>query len=135
MLRQVDSAPEPMRLMNVLGLLFCTKARYREAEPLYRRTLAITEASLGPDHPDVATRLNNLAGLLRATNRLAEAEPLMRRGLEILIAFEHRTGHQHPNRGTGLPNYRSLLAHLGRSEAEITSAPCSPRPVGATPRS
>jgi len=29
---------------------------------------------------DVGTRLNNLAELLRTTNRLAEAEPLMRRG-------------------------------------------------------
>jgi len=36
-----------------------------------------------PAHPEVATDLNNLAGLLRATNRLAEAEPLIRRVLEI----------------------------------------------------
>jgi hypothetical protein len=31
----------------------------------------------------VAIRLNNLATLLQATNRLAEAEPLMRRALTI----------------------------------------------------
>jgi len=47
-----------------------------EAEPLMRRTLAIHERSLGPEHPDVATGLNNLAQLLEATNRMAEAEPL-----------------------------------------------------------
>jgi hypothetical protein len=34
-----------------------------------RRTLAIDEAAYGPDHPDVARDLNNLAGLLKATNR------------------------------------------------------------------
>ena len=44
-----------------------------------RRALAIDELSYGPDHPNVAIRLNNLAQLLQATNRLAEAEPLMRR--------------------------------------------------------
>ena len=43
-----------------------------------RRALAIDEHSFGPDHPNVATDLNNLAQLLKATNRLAEAEPLMR---------------------------------------------------------
>ena len=33
--------------------------------------------------PEMAIRLNNLARLLKATNRLAEAEPLMRRALLI----------------------------------------------------
>ena len=45
--------------------------------------LAIDEQPIGPDHPNVATDLNNLAQLLQATNRLAEAEPLMRRALAI----------------------------------------------------
>jgi hypothetical protein len=57
--------------------------RLAEAEPLMKRALAIDEAAFGPDHPDVATRLNNLAGLLQATSRLAEAEPLWRRALHI----------------------------------------------------
>ena len=38
--------------------------RLAEAEPLFRRALAIHEASYGPDHPAVATDLNNLAVLL-----------------------------------------------------------------------
>ena len=42
---------------------------------LMRRALAIEEKNYGPDHPDVAIRLNNLAHLLKATNRFAEAEP------------------------------------------------------------
>ena len=37
---------------------------YAAAEPLLRRALAIDEKVLGPDHPDVAIRLNNLAALL-----------------------------------------------------------------------
>ena len=67
------------------NLVFCSKSRRitLEAEPLDRRALAIDEKSYGPDHPDVAIRLNNLAQLFQATNRLAEAEPLMRRALAI----------------------------------------------------
>ena len=39
------------------------------------------ERSTGPDHPNVAIDLNNLAELLQAINRLSEAEPLDRRAL------------------------------------------------------
>ena len=59
-----------------------------------RRALAIDEKSYGPDHPDVARDLNNLATLLQATNRLGEAEPLMRRALAI---DEKAYGPDHPN--------------------------------------
>ena len=57
--------------------------RYAEAEPLFRRSLAIREKQLGADHPHVATSLNNLADLYQAMGRYAEAEPLYRRSLEI----------------------------------------------------
>ena len=84
--RRADEAKiaEPTRrLLNQLALLTRAKARYAEAEPLMRRALEISEASLGPKHPEVANQLNNLAGLLYDTNRLAEAEMLYRRVLKI----------------------------------------------------
>ena len=67
--------------------------RLAEAEPLMRRALAIDEKSFGPEHPNVAMGLNNLAQLLQDTNRLAEAEPLMRRALAI---DEKSFGPDHP---------------------------------------
>jgi tetratricopeptide (TPR) repeat protein len=67
--------------------------RHAEAEPLYRRALAIDEKSFGPDHPNVATGLNNLARLLTATNRHAEVDSLYRRALAI---FEKSLGPDHP---------------------------------------
>ena len=71
-----------------------------------RRALAIDEASYGPDHPNVAIRLNNLAQLLQATNRLGEAEPLSRRCLEILLGFTRSTGREHPHLRAAIENYR-----------------------------
>ncbi|CAB1113777.1 unnamed protein product [Ectocarpus sp. CCAP 1310/34] len=38
--------------------------KFAEAEPLYRRATEIWETALGPEHPHVATALNNRAGLL-----------------------------------------------------------------------
>ena len=47
-----------------------------EAEPLYKRALAVREKALGPDHPDVANSLENYAALLRETGRGAEANKM-----------------------------------------------------------
>jgi hypothetical protein len=68
----------------------------------------------------VARDLNNLAQLLKATNRLAEAEPLMRRVVEI---FELSYGKDHPNVAIGLNNLALLLQATNRlAEAELLSA-------------
>jgi tetratricopeptide (TPR) repeat protein len=55
------------------------------------------EKALGPEHPNVATSLNNLAALYKAQGRYAEAEPLYRRALEIwekALGPEHRVMHE-----------------------------------------
>ena len=92
-----------------------------EAEPLMRQALAIDERSYGPDHPDVAIRLNNLAQLLRTTNRLAEAEPLMARAVRVLSRFQRSTGHEHPHLRASIVNYRGLLTLQKLAEPEIAA--------------
>ncbi len=62
--------------LNNLALLYDTQGQYAQAEPLYLRALAILEKALGPEHPNVATSLENYADLLRKTDRNAEAEEL-----------------------------------------------------------
>jgi tetratricopeptide (TPR) repeat protein len=104
------------RLMGGLGLLLKTKAAYARAEHLYRRTLAIDETSLGTNHPNFGSDLNNLAMLLYDTNRLGEAEPLLRRALAIAAATP---GEDHRNVATCLSNLAGLLQATNRfSEAE-----------------
>jgi hypothetical protein len=43
--------------------------------PYYQRSLRIRETALGPDHPDVATSLNNLAALYQVQGNYGAAEP------------------------------------------------------------
>ncbi|MCX6841699.1 MAG: tetratricopeptide repeat protein, partial [candidate division WOR-3 bacterium] len=76
----------------------------------------------GPDHPDVARDLSNLAALYHALNRLAEAEPLMKRDLEIFLKFTQATGHPHPHLQAAVRNYAVLLHAMGRSDDEIRKA-------------
>jgi tetratricopeptide (TPR) repeat protein len=112
--RQADEAgiAEPTgALFNYLGTLFSERARYVEAEQLYRRALAIAEATQGPDHPTVASRLNNLAILLRATDRAVEAEALLRRALAIK---ERSLGPDHPDVAVLLNTLALLLKDTDR---------------------
>jgi tetratricopeptide (TPR) repeat protein len=69
--------------LNNLALLYGAQGRYAEAESLYKRSLAIREKALGPNHPDVGQSLENLAALYEATDRVKEAEVLEKRAAEI----------------------------------------------------
>ncbi len=103
-------------LMNWCGMYLRGRARYAEAEPMYRRALEINESQFGVDHPSVATSLNNLAELLRAQGKYAEAEPMHRRALEI---NESQLGVDHPSVATSLNNLAELLREQGKyAEAE-----------------
>ena len=66
------------RLPVFLGFppCFSRKTGNPDAEPLYKRSLAILEKALGPDHPDAAAALNNLAELYCNQGRYPDAEPL-----------------------------------------------------------
>ena len=70
--------------------------------------------------------LNNLALLLKATNRLADAEPLMRRALAI---DEVRYGAVHPELATDLNNLDSWKANRSRCASRSTCSSCSTAPV------
>ena len=81
-----------------------------------RRALAIDEACYGPNHPNVAISLNNMATLLYRENGCPEAEQLFRRALAIV---EASYGTEHPDVANRLMNLASLLSTTNRlSEAE-----------------
>ena len=81
----------------------------------------IDEKSFGLEQSSVATGLNNLAGLLSATNRLAEAEPLYGQVLRIFAEFGYRTGHEHPHFRLAIDNYAGLISAMGLSQDAITA--------------
>ena len=57
--------------------------RSAEAEPFYRRALAMNQKLLGPDDPEVATGYSNLGVFYQRAGRLAEAKDVMTRSLKI----------------------------------------------------
>ncbi|MGZ3458885.1 MAG: CHAT domain-containing protein, partial [Archangium sp.] len=78
---------------------------YARAEPLFERALAIWEAALGKNHPDVARTLNNLALLYANQGNYARAEPLYERALAI---YEAALDKNHPDVALTLNNLALL---------------------------
>ena len=104
-MRWVPTTRSVAQSLSNLAAVYYSQSRYAEAEPLVKRSLAISEKAQGPDHPEVAVKLNNLAEIYRAQGAYAEAEPLSKRALAIR---EKALGPDHPDTGLSLHNLAGL---------------------------
>jgi CHAT domain-containing protein/Tfp pilus assembly protein PilF len=86
------------------------QGRYKEAITPAQRAFAIYENVLGPEHPDTATALNDLAALYLATFAYAKAEPLFQRALAIR---EKAFGPEHLATALSLSNLAGLYRDTG----------------------
>jgi len=92
---------------------FNRAALWRLITPMYEEMLQILEAALSPQHPDVATTLNNIAGLYRQMGDYEKALPLYQKALEI---NEKVFGPQHPDVAITLNNIALLYENIGEYE-------------------
>ena len=79
---------------------------------LYLEVLEGYRRSVGSEHPDTLTAINNYAGLLQARMRLEEAEALRRED----VATSRRVQPGHPDTMTSIWNLANLLHKAGRLE-------------------
>jgi tetratricopeptide (TPR) repeat protein len=127
-----SQAPDPALLQSGAWLLdragtyLQVRARFRDAFPLLERAVAITEAAHGPDHPTVASRLNNLALVLGDLGQPETARPLLERALAI---DEAAHGPDHPTVAIRLSNLATVLRDLGQPE---TAQPLLERALAIT---
>eukprot|EP00903_Cladosiphon_okamuranus_P007060 g6863.t1 len=82
------------RALAIDEKLLRTQGKYAEAEPLYERCQAIKEKVLGPEHPSLATTLNNRAVSLYDQENYREAILLLQRALAIRT---NKLGKTHPD--------------------------------------
>ncbi|MHC4148316.1 MAG: tetratricopeptide repeat protein [Planctomycetota bacterium] len=75
--------PRLAETLDTLAFLYAAQGKYAEAEPLYKRALAIREKVLGPDHLKLAFTLTGYAAVLRKTGRATEAAKLEARAKAI----------------------------------------------------
>jgi tetratricopeptide (TPR) repeat protein len=98
------------RLLNEVGLYLDNRALPEEAERSLKRALAIGEKVYGPDHPEVATRANNIGQILKGQGDLAGALEYTRRALAI---DEKVYGPDHPTVATWANNIGQILKAQG----------------------
>jgi len=92
------------------------QGKYADALPVAQEALRVAEASFGPEHPNVAKSLNNLAALYHAQGKYAEAEEFLKRSLAIK---EKALGPDDPDVAASLNNLAALYDDQGKhSEAE-----------------
>jgi tetratricopeptide (TPR) repeat protein len=99
------------RIQNELAVFQDSQGQYQQSLTLRRSALAIYEAALGPDHPDTATALANLAATYGSLGQHAEALPLEQRALAVT---EAALGPDHPDTAIGLGNLAMTYWSLGR---------------------
>ncbi len=93
-------------LLNRMGFDYYAKFRFRDAQSMYERAVAVCRKDLGEDYPDTATGYRNLAIICVARSRYAEAEV----GFKKALAIRRKTlGDDHPDTAT---SYHDLAANL-----------------------
>lgn len=97
-------------LWNSLGYHIKDVADYAGAQAAHKRAIQIWEANLGPDHPQVATGINNLGSVLKALGDLAGAKAALERALKI---NEAAYGPDHPTVAIRVNNLGMVLQALG----------------------
>ncbi len=107
---------EAAHLLTRTGFYLSEHASYTIAEPLFQLALAIREKQLGPEHPDTASSLQNLASLYRDQGKYEQAESLLQRAIAI---NEKAFGSEHPKVARSLQNLAILYQDQGKyDEAE-----------------
>ena len=104
------AADEAGRLLNQAGIYLRGRAEFARARACYERALKIDEAAYGPNHPEVATHVNNLGRVLHEQGDLAGARACYERALKI---HEAAYGPDHPNVGTCVNNLGGVLHAQG----------------------
>ena len=98
------------RLMGTMGTIYQSLGLYDSAAPLLETSLNIRQRELGSDHLDVATSLNDLAGVMYYKGDYEKAEPLFRRALAIR---RQQLGNDHPEVALSLNNLALVLKAKG----------------------
>lgn len=112
-LKSVERLDDPASASSLenLAMLLEAQGKYKDAEAVLRRVLAIRERAYGMSHPSYAQSLESLAGLIAKIDKLEEAVQLQRLALS---ALEKSYGPNHPIVASSLNRLAGYLLRLAR---------------------
>ncbi len=101
---------EKVKNLNGQMIQLYHQGHFGDAIPLAKEVLAMWEKALGPEHPNVASSLNNLALIYSSAGDYRSAEPLFKRALAI---SEKTLGPEHPDVALSMNNLAELYRIFG----------------------
>jgi tetratricopeptide (TPR) repeat protein len=101
-----DAEALNQRVTQLIG-----QGKYREAIPVAERAVEVSKLNRGPEHPEVADALNNLAFLFKEIGDYAKAEPLLQEALRIR---QKVLGPEHPDTARSFNNLAALYWAMGQ---------------------
>ena len=106
-----DAAPKVADANDKLADLYRSERKIEEAMFLYQQSEVLREKRYGPDKPQTAKSLNDLATCYSLQGNYDQAEPLYKRVIDI---FDHAEYKDTPQMATTLENYALLLKRTDR---------------------
>jgi tetratricopeptide (TPR) repeat protein/tRNA A-37 threonylcarbamoyl transferase component Bud32 len=116
--RQLEPTVEG-RVLEVVGNVLTEQGKQEQALDCFRRSLAIKEKALGPDHLDVAFSLNGVGKVLWSQGKLDEALVHARR---VLAIREQALGPGHPSVANALGHVGAVLDAQGKLDEALAHA-------------
>jgi tetratricopeptide (TPR) repeat protein len=98
------------RILQTLAMLHRMDGDYAKANEVSGRSLALLEAALGPDHPEIAIALT---GIANANKNLGAFEEAREAHARALVIFEGLLGPEHPDVATALDNFGGVVSDMG----------------------
>lgn len=94
-----------------LGTFLVENGFYISAETLLKQAIDVQKNTLGQNHPNYATSLNNLAAMYRITGQYEKAESLNAQAIAII---RNALGEDHPNYAASLNGLAELYHSTGQ---------------------
>src|SRR5271166_4883922 len=105
-----QSDDDEFNLLNQQVQTLFKQGKYQEAIPLAEKAVELAKRVYGPEQPNTAKSLNNLAELYWRMGEYAKAEPLYQEALRIC---QKVFGSEHPNTAAILNNLAVLYKDMG----------------------
>ena len=108
-----EESPQSVSVMNNLALLLENQGLYDEAEPLFKKSHAISEQIQGSKHPTTLALLNNLAFLYESQGDFQRSELNYEKVIEL---NKQVYGREHPNTIASINNLAYLYLRDDKPE-------------------
>ncbi len=98
---------------DLLGVYYCLNGHFDSAQSYFLKAIEINKKTVGKNHSNYFSAVNNLAFAYEKMGKYYEAEPLL---LEVLNLEANKLGKNHPDYAITLNNLAILYIHIGRNQ-------------------